>query len=312
MQWLDAGAVSAATPYPALIDALAEAFRKKVSAPPRWHHEIQNDDRTVTTLLVMPCWQAGGRFGVKLVTVVPANSARGLPTVQAAYLVGSSVNGSFDALLDGTELTLRRTAAASALASRYLSRHDSQRLLIVGSGNLAAPLARAHRAVRSIREIRIWSRSREHATRLAESLAGELKIPVAGVADLAESTSWADIISCATLSTEALVLGRNLRPGQHLDLVGAYTPSMRETDDEAVARARIFVDSRDSALAEAGDLIQALKSGAITAADIRGELAELARNEIAGRQAGSDITLFKSVGLALEDLAAAELALDSH
>jgi ornithine cyclodeaminase len=166
--------------------------------------------------------------------------------------------------------------------------------------------------VRPIHEIRIWGRSCEKAARVAETLANELHVAVAVAADLVESTAWADIISCATLSMQPLVLGRHLRPGQHLDLVGAYTPAMRETDDDAVARARIFVDSRASALTEAGDLIQSLNAGRITAVAIQGELAELARGEIRGRESPDQVTLFKSVGLALEDLAAAELALGSR
>lgn len=311
MRCIDPQSIAAATPYPELIDALEQAFRRPATGPLRSHHELRNGDGSTTTLLVMPCSHPGGRLGLKLVTVNPGNAARGLPTVQAAYMLGFTDTGGFDAVLDGTALTLRRTAATSALASRFLSRQDAKHLLLVGAGSLAGPLARAHLVVRPIREIRIWNRSFEKAERLAEALALETGVTASATNYLAESTAWADIITCATTSTEPLVLGRHLRAGQHLDLVGAYTPAMRETDDDAIVGARVFVDERQAALAEAGDLIQPLRAGRITPAHIVGDLSQLVRGEVQGRTSPLDITLFKSVGLALEDLAAAELVVSS-
>ena len=173
------------------------------------------------------------------------------------------------------------------------------------------PLVLAHSAVRPIEEVRIWNRSSRRAEQLCEALRRDHGVQARATADLAEATAWADIISCATTSSEPLILGRHLRRGQHIDLVGAYTPAMRETDDEAVRRARVFVDDRAAALAEAGDLVQALASGAITAAHVSADLGQLVRNEVTGRESPDDITLFKSVGLALEDLAAAELVLNA-
>ncbi len=311
MRNIEAADVVAATPFPRLVDALAEAFREPAAGPLRTQVEMRNADGSPSTLLVMPCSRAGGRFGLKLVTVSPGNAARGLPTVQAAYVLGTTGTGSFDAVMDGTTLTLRRTAAASALASRLLSNADARALLVVGAGSMAMPLVLAHSAVRPIEEVRIWNRSSRRAEQLCEALRRDHGVQARATADLAEATAWADIISCATTSSEPLILGRHLRRGQHIDLVGAYTPAMRETDDEAVRRARVFVDDRAAALAEAGDLVQALASGAITAAHVSADLGQLVRNEVTGRESPDDITLFKSVGLALEDLAAAELVLNA-
>jgi alanine dehydrogenase len=285
----------------ALIAALDRAFRLPHSIPVRQHYQIEpaNPRGSGGTLLTMPAWNAAGSLGVKIVTYFADNAGHGLPTVHASYLVMDAATGRPRAMLDGTELTLRRTGAASALASRYLSAREASRLLMVGTGSLAPHLIESHILVRPIREVRIWGRRVERARALAASLAGNgLSVEVAE--DLESAARWADIISCATLSQRPLVLGAWLRPGQHLDLVGAFTPQMCEVDDEAVARSQVYVDTRAGALKEAGEII-----GAIT---IRGELSELGTDSFA-RSGPSDITLFKSVGTALEDLAAAELAL---
>jgi ornithine cyclodeaminase len=212
------------------------------------------------------------------------------------------------AVLDGTELTVRRTAAASALASSYLSREDSSRLLMVGTGNLAPHLVMAHAAARPISEVIVWGRRGE----AAEDLAG--RIAATGLAaratdDLEAAAASADIISCATLANEPLIKGNWLMAGQHVDLVGAFRPDMREADDEALRRADVYVDTRTGALSEAGEIVQGIANSAITESDVCGELTELARKIVPGRQDAAAITLFKSVGTALEDLAAAELAM---
>jgi ornithine cyclodeaminase len=211
-------------------------------------------------------------------------------------------------VLDGTELTRRRTAAASALAARYLARADAARLLMVGTGALAPHLIESHALTRPIRSVRVWGRRAEAAMAVVRALSGR-HFDVEVAADLEAAVGWADIISCATLADAPLVRGAWLRPGQHLDLIGAYTPAMRETDDVALTRASIYVDTRAGALRESGELVQAIAQGSISAADIRGELADLARGRVGARRSAGEITLFKSVGSAIEDLAAAELAL---
>lgn len=306
MRVMTGAELRAALPYPRLIDALDDAFREGCSAPLRQHHAV-GTDASAGTLLLMPAWQAGRHIGIKTVTIFPGNAARGLASVQGLYTLLDGPTGAPLALLDGPVLTTRRTAAASALAARYLARPDAARLLMVGTGALAPELVRAHAAARPIREVRIWGRDPAKAAALAGTLAAE-GIAAAPAADLAAAVAWADLVSCATLSSTALVRGEWLSPGCHLDLVGAFLPTMREADDEAVRRARVFVDTRTGGLNEAGDIVQAIAAGALTAEAIQGELAELAAGTVQGRRTPAEITLFKSVGTALEDLAAARLA----
>ena len=307
MLYLDAQAVAARLDRAALIEALDRAFRSEIEVPPRQHHAVGAG----AALLIMPAWNAAASVGVKLVTVYPENAARGAPVVHASYTLFDARTGAPRAVLDGTELTRRRTAAASALAARYLAAPDASRLLMVGTGSLAPHLIESHALARPIRTVRIWGRRAERARAVAADLAGR-GFEVEAVADLRAAVAWADIVSCATLATSPIVRGAWLRPGQHLDLVGSFTPRMREADDEALARAGIYVDTRAGALAESGELIHAFAAGLLTAADVRGELAELARGTLAGRRGPAEITLFKSVGTALEDLAAAELALSAE
>lgn len=304
MKHYDAGAVAAALEPRVLIEALDEAFRGQTQAPPRQHHLL--DAAGTQTLLLMPAWRQDTALGVKLVTVFAGNPARGLAAVNACYVLFDADSGAVRATFDGNELTLRRTGAASALASRYLSRPDSSRLLMVGSGALAPHLIRHHCAVRPIREVCIWGRHAARAQELAAQLQG-VAPQVSGTADLREAVQWADIISCATLSQEPLVQGGWLRPGQHVDLVGAFNAQMREADDTAVRRAQVFVDTHAGAWADAGELIQALRNGAIERSHVLGDLHDLARGTHRGRSNAEAVTLFKSVGHALEDLAAAQV-----
>ncbi len=308
MLQLDAAALAARLDRRALIDALDGAFRRPHSVPARRQYTVEPAiDGQAGTLLVMPAWTAGGALGIKLVTVFPDNALRGLPAVCASYLLFDATNGQARAILDGTELTLRRTGAASALASRYLSAPDAARLLMVGSGRLAPHLIESHALVRPIREVRIWGRHADRARALAATLTRS-GLSVEATLDLEAATRWADIVSCATLSRQPLVLGSWLKAGQHLDLVGAFTPDMREVDDEAIARSELYVDTRSGALSESGEILGAIARGIITASAVRGEFADLAAGGFK-RSGPQALTIFKSVGTAIEDLAAAELAL---
>ncbi|MGC2411488.1 MAG: ornithine cyclodeaminase family protein [Stellaceae bacterium] len=294
--------------FPSLIDALRAMFREGCEAPARHHHRVAaaSGDGTPGTLLLMPAWQAGHALGIKIVTVFPDNTKRSLPAVHGAYLLVDAATGVPRALLDGTALTLRRTAAASALAAQFLARPESAVHLMVGTGALAPYLVAAHAIVRPIREVRVWGRDRKKAAALAARLA-EAGVAAAPVADLREAVAAADIITCATLAREPLISGAWLRPGTHLDLVGGFTPEMREADDAAIALARVYVDT-DAALHEAGDIVQPLRSGHLVRERIGGDLFGLTRGTCPGRRNPAEITLFKSVGTALEDLAAAQLA----
>ncbi|HEX6001692.1 MAG TPA: ornithine cyclodeaminase family protein [Hyphomicrobiaceae bacterium] len=312
MRIFDGAAVDAALSYPALVDTLEEAFANGALAPPRHHHAIALDGRPEATLLIMPAWEASapgspsaGRYmGLKAVTVYPDNAAaHGKPAVLGSYLLMSAQTGETLAVMDATRLTAWRTAAASALASRHLSRPDSSRLLMVGAGALAPFLVRAHTSVRPIRQVRVWNRSRAGAEALVANLAGS-GIAATIADELDAAVAEADIVSAATLSSQPLIHGACLRPGTHLDCVGAFRPNMRETDDEVVRRARIFVDT-EAAFAEAGDIMQPLQSGVIGTKAVLGELADLCRGAVQGRTSLADITFFKSVGTSIEDLAAA-------
>jgi len=296
--------------YPALIDALADAFRTDVTVPPRQHHIIPQDGRDAT-FLIMPAWNAspdaaGERFlGCKLVGIFPDNTAKGEPSVAGGYLLMSATTGAPLAVLEARRLTVWRTAAASALAARHLARDDAATLAMVGAGTLAPFLVRAHRAVRPITRVLLWNRTRSRAIATAFALANSgIETEVAD--DLESAVREADIVCSATLSPAPLVKGAWLKKGAHVDLVGGFTPKMREADDDAIKRARVYVDTR-TALKEAGDLLQPIRRKVITAAKVAGDLAELCRGEAKGRRKADEITLFKSVGTAIEDLAAATM-----
>lgn len=310
LRMIGAAEVDAALPVVALVDRLEQAFREGAEVPLRHHHAVAAPEGPGGTLLLMPAWRAGAALGVKCVTVFPGNTARGLASVLGLYLLLDAATGRPRAVLDGVTLTLRRTAAASALAARFLARPDARRLVLVGAGALSAHLARAHATVRPIDEVTIWNRTPERAEAVARQLTGE-GLRTRAAPDLEAAVRAADIVSCATMSATPVVHGAWLRPGAHLDLVGGYTPAMRETDDDAIRRARVYVDTRAGAGKEAGDIVQPLRSGVLGEAAILGDLFELARGQAAGRRSAEEITLFKSVGTAIEDLAAAELAAEN-
>jgi ornithine cyclodeaminase len=295
-----------------LIPALRAAFiagaetplrhRHKLAAP---GHRLAAPGATEASLLLMPAWQGRTALGVKIVTVFPENGALGLNAVSSTYLLCDGATGRHLAVIDGNEITGRRTAAASALAGDYLARKDARSLLVVGSGHVAGMLPAAWAAVREIGRVLVWNRNAAGAERLAAQLRQD-GFDAAATAELEAATRASDIISCATLANQPLIRGEWLSPGAHLDLIGGYRPDMREADDAAVARARVFIDT-DAALAEAGDITQALASGALTREAIMGDLFGLCRGTAGGRGTAEDITLFKSVGSAIEDLAAAGL-----
>ncbi len=310
MRSIDAAAVHAALPYDRLIPHLREAFRAGGEVPLRSRFHIDAvDGGAGGTLLLMPAWQPGRHIGIKTVSVFPDNAKLGHGSVAATYLLLDARTGFPKAVIDGEAITLRRTGCASALAASYLVRQDAKHLLMVGAGSLAPHLIRAHCAVRNYTRIELWNRNRARA----EQTAAELRdLGVVVVDDLESAVRMADTISCATLSREPLVHGAWLKPGAHLDLVGAFTPEMHETDATALTRSSVYVDNRAGALKEPGDLVTPIKAGQFKAEDVRGDLFDLCRADTIARKSDAEITLFKSVGLALEDLAAAELVVESQ
>jgi alanine dehydrogenase len=295
--------------YPSLVDALAAGFAADWTVPVRHHYPIPMPNEPEQTLLLMPAWEAGKAIGMKLATITPGNGPRGLPAVNAVYLLVDGPTGQPRALIEGASLTVRRTAAASALAARYLVRTDASRMLMVGAGALSRPLIEAHCSQRSIKRVQLWARDTRKRDVKVKELAA-LGLPVEPTDDLERSAREADLISCATLSNEPLIRGAWLKSGAHLDLVGAFTPEMRESDDAAVGRASLFCDTRAGALKEGGDLVIPLKAGLITEAAVKADLADLARGKHKGRMSEDEVTLFKSVGTAIEDFAAARLAME--
>ncbi len=290
-----------------LVEAIREMFTRDCVMPLRHHHTVAVPGEPDATALLMPAWTVGGYLGVKLVNVFPGNAARGIPAVSGVYVLFDGMTGQAVALVDGGELTVRRTAAASALAADYLAREDSAHLLVVATGRLAANQIGAYRAVRDIRQVTVWGRDPEKAALVVEGLSGS-GLETAVATDLEAAVGVADIVSCATLASEPLIMGEWLRPGVHLDLIGGFTPKMREADDECIRRATVFCDTREGATVEAGDLVQPLQSGVLKTTDIAADLYDLCRGRHPGRTADDEITLHKAAGAALEDLAAALLA----
>ena len=304
MRVFDASQVHAALPWAALADALHAAFVRGAEVPLRHVHALSRSD----VMLLMPAWDER-LIVTKLVTAIPGAPS----TVCATVLAVDRATGHPVAVLDGEAVTLRRTAATSALAARHLARPEADTVLVVGAGRLAAWMARAHAALRpGLARLLVWGRRGEAATQLAQTLQSE-GLPGYAVpeGELPAAVRCAGIVCCATTAVDPVVYGAWLTPGTHLDLVGGFRHDMREVDDEAVARARIVVDTHAGALAEAGDLLQPLQRGVITNDAIAGDLAGLLRGAFPGRRRDDEITLFKSVGTALEDLTAARLVLQT-
>lgn len=306
MKIFDATATRDALSFERLIPALARLFERGCEVPPRHVHEIRTPGGAAALgSLSMPAWLPGQYYGVKIVNIAPGNAARGLPGLHSIYTLFDATTGVPLAQIDGNEITARRTAAASALAASRLARGDARRLLVVGAGQVARVLPQAYRCVLPIEEVVLWARSAERADALALELRAR-GIEAVATRDLAGAVSQADIVSCATLASEPVVQGRWLRPGSHLDLIGSFTPAMREADDDCLAGAGLYIDTEE-ALHKSGDLLGPLERGVITAEAVRGTLAQLCRGAAAGRQSADERTVFKSVGTALEDLAAAIL-----
>lgn len=309
MKVYDRENVASSLQYGILIEALRKAFSSKITAPERVQHTIKNKNGSDATLLLMPAWKIGEHIGIKIVSVFPENTTNNMNAVHANYFLVNANDGKPVAVMDGTELTLRRTACASALAADYLVNKNVDTLLMIGTGNLAPHMIKAHCVVRNYSRILIWGRNEEKAERLALSLNIKDK-EILAKNDIKEALNVADVISCATLTQKPLIMGDWIKPGQHLDLVGAFTPDMAEVDSKAIAKSKVVVDTYEGALSESGELINALKEGRIKKEHILSDLRELVLEEKKIRKDSNDITLFKSVGTALEDLAAAELVIE--
>lgn len=293
-------------PFDELVEALRQQFRSDVEVPLRHQHPINVEGEPEAIFLLMPVWDTNGFGGVKLVNVHPGNNARNIPALSASYLLFDTKTGEHLGILDGGEITARRTAAASALAADYLAPKNASTQLLVGAGRVASNLAYAYRAVRSIEKVKVWDINPKFAERLVEQLNND-GFEASLATNLEHAVPTVDIISCATLARDPLVQGEWLQEGQHLDLIGGFTPDMREADDKAIVKSNVFIDT-EAVFSESGDIIRPIENGILTKAQIRANLYDLCRGEHAGRISDNEITLFKAVGTALEDLAAASLA----
>lgn len=304
MDWIPADKLIELLDFNELIPALKNGFAQQIHAPERIHFNWQEQNGT---LLLMPAWQENKFAGVKLVTIFPNNPTAGIPSIQGMYILFDQVSGIPLVTMDAKMLTNLRTAATSGLASGYLSRIESKCMLMLGAGSLAPWLIRAHCHARPIEKVWIWSRNYQNADSLAKVLRteGYNTSPVEAIHDKIQE---ADIVSAATYSTIPLIQGAVLRPGQHLDLVGAFMPQMRETDTTAILRGSVFVDNYESALEEAGDLVIPISENLFDKSAIKSSLFELCKGIKQGRSSEDEITVFKSVGHAMEDLVAAGLA----
>jgi ornithine cyclodeaminase len=287
--------------WPQVLSALEQAFRVTES--------FDSPERTVISVgkgvyLTMPCADSEGWFGVKQVSFLPDNPQQGRPSIQAWYTLFDP-GGTPSLSCSATLLTRFRTSAVSALAARYLATQDATTLLVVGTGSLAPWMAEAHSQVRTYREVLVWGRDPLKAGATAEAVATRLSARVQVAEDLAAAAAAADVITVATSATDPIVTGAWLTPEKHLDLVGAFTPEMVEADPEAVTKSDVFIDDLDAARTEAGDLLQAADAG-WSFEEVRGDLSDLVAGKVAR---GNNPTLFKSVGLAFEDLVVARLLL---
>lgn len=309
MQFFDQKAVEQALPYTNLIDAIASGLQEPIESPQRSHFEPNHDDSTV---LIMPAWKSQKLMGVKLVSVWPGNSALGQSAVSAVYVLISCANGNPVAVLDGTELTLRRTAATAALGAKILARKNAQTLVVLGTGALSIPMVQAHMSVMPYSRILIWGRNTDKAQLIVERLA-ELGIQAGVSANVQEALQLADVVAVATTSTEPFIRQEWIRPGTHLGLVGAFTRTMAEADPALMARAQVFADNREAVLEKGGEVFQAIERGLIVPSDIQAELAELVlKPDQAWRVSDQSITVFKTVGFASLDLIAAERVFESR
>jgi ornithine cyclodeaminase len=313
IKFIDAEQVHASLDYKGLVDALRKTFKEGVDVLDRFHLQEPLKEGGENNWIFLPAWQFGKFQGVKIVSVFPGNEKRGIASIQGVYLLFDGSSGLPVACMDGAAITLRKTAANSALAATYLARTESSKLLMVGAGELAPYLISAHCTVRPIAHVKIWNRTRTRAEKLLASMLADPATPksltIEVTDDLEAAAREADVISCATMSVEPLIKGAWLSKGCHLDLVGGFRPDMREADDDAVRAARIFVDTRMTTVSQSGDISQPIAEGMLTESEIT-DTFQLARGERHGRRSAHEITLFKSGGGGQEDLGAAKYLLD--
>jgi len=310
MRVIEASEVHQAMNFEELIPAIEQTFAGTHGMPQRNVFSLEEGRDHGDGFAVLPAWNSKA-IGVKAFTYFPDNAPKGFDSLYSKILMFKRETGEPLALVDGSSVTYWRTAAVSALGSQYLSRKNASRLLVCGTGNLGSYMALAHATVRPITHIDIWGRNLEKAEKVAEQVRKQRPdINVVAITNLESAARQADIISCATGAGEPLILGEWVKPGTHTDFVGNHSPQRRECDTALMIKASVFVDSRLNVLSEAGELLIPIEEGVFDKDDVKAELAELARGQHHGRQTEAEITVFKTVGTALSDLAAACLVVE--
>lgn len=302
---IDEATAAEALDFTSLVASLREVFNSEWEAPLRTIQHIDQPDWPEGTLLLMPAWDGSGYMGIKTVTVYPENQQKGEAGLHSVYSLFDRRNGKPLAMISANPITAKRTAAVSALAADYLARKDANKLLIVGAGAVASEIADAYAVVRDLTEVCVWNRSAERGEKLVDKLRAQGYNARLGT-DLAAEVKHADIISCATFSQGDLIKRQWLQPGAHLDLIGSFKPDMRETDAACFDGTSVFIDTEE-ALIKSGDLLHPMEKGILKEEHILANLTQLCQKSHPGRQNNEEITVFKAVGNAIEDLAAAKL-----
>ncbi|MCP4471086.1 MAG: hypothetical protein GY815_10440 [Gammaproteobacteria bacterium] len=310
MLMLDADTILDCMPFPILVDELATLHREPIGLVDEMLMESKDAANNVSHFFIRGGWQPEKAVGAKVITIFPRNNeAQEWPSIQAVYILFEGVNGTPIACLDGTALTWVKTATDSALGSKLLSRDNIESMLMIGAGRMALHLVRAHCQVRpSLQRVRIWNRTMSKAESLCTELAGLFPdISFAMTSEIETQAREADLICSAIASKKPILQGEWLKPGVHVDLIGAYTPDMREADDECLRRGSLFVDARATTVHHIGELTIPLASGVISEDDVLADLSDLCRQGHPGRQSDSEITIFKNGGGGHLDLMCARL-----
>ena len=296
---LSAEVLSKHQKYIKIITEIKKSYKKSFKVPPRVIHEIKNKINP-GNLFIMPAWENDKYIGVKVSTSFPSNTKINKPSIHGRYILFSSKTGIALAVIDGAELTAIRTVASAALATSILSRKDASSMLIVGTGKLASKIPFFYRSVRSIKTFYVWGRNFYKAKKLCDYFKKK-KINAIPVKNINEVSKIVDIISCVTPSKKSLVLGKDVSKGCHIDLVGSFNTSMRESDDNLIKRGRVFFDNKEGGFKEAGDVLIPLKKKLISKSHIKGDFYDLIQGRIKGREHDQQVTIYKSVGDALQD-----------
>ncbi len=307
MKIISADEVHQSLSYPALVDALQAAFTNDFQMPPRNVFLLDEQEHSHDAFALLPAWN-DRLIGVKAFTYFPDNPKPEYQSLYSKIMLFDRQHGEPLALVDGTSVTFWRTAGVSGLASRLLSREDSETLLLLGTGNLATYIIRAHVSVRPIKNVLVWGRTGRHVDRVVTQMADELHdVAISGASDLATACQSADIIVSATGAHEPLVLGEWVKPGTHTDFIGNHHATKRECDTGLVAKSKVYADSRVNCFKEAGEVLVPIAEGVITEDHVVGELTEMCSGRVELRTNPDETTLFKSIGMAVSDLVGAGL-----